>query len=116
MTWQPGQSGNPEGGKRVKIWRDAINRAIKRREERDPLAMEKLADKLIAGVEAGDIAAIKEFGDRVDGKVAQPQGGDEELGPVRHEILWKPSSTSSTTPQEPNSSPSTTEPNDLPVL
>lgn len=80
MTWEPGKSGNPDGRpKSSKIWKDAIVRAIKRREQDDPQALEKLADKLIAQVEAGDVAAIKEFGDRVDGKVAQALiGGDEE--------------------------------------
>lgn len=83
MPWQPGQSGNPNGApKRVKIWREAITRAIKRREESDPLALEKLADKLIAAVEAGDVPAIKEFGDRVDGKVAQAIIGDNDEDPV----------------------------------
>jgi molecular chaperone GrpE (heat shock protein) len=92
MAWQPGQSGNPNGApKRAKIWREAINRAIKRREQDDPQALERLADKLIAAVEAGDIAAIKEFGDRVDGKVAMAIGGDDELGPVKNilEVSWK---------------------------
>ncbi len=84
MTWQPGQSGNPTGGARVKIWRDAINRAIKRREEADPLALEKLADKILAAVADGDVSAMKELGDRVDGKVAQPVGGTDELPPQEH--------------------------------
>lgn len=85
MPWQPGESGNPNGQpRRVKIWRDAINRAIKRREEADPLALEKLADKLLVAVDAGDVAAIKEFGDRVDGKVAQAViGGDDEDPAIR---------------------------------
>lgn len=79
MVWQPGQSGNPDGGRKAKLWRDAIARAIKRREETDPLALEKLADKLIVKVEDGDIAAIKEFGDRLDGKPAQAIiGGDDD--------------------------------------
>jgi len=92
MAWQPGQSGNPNGApKRVKVWREAINRAIKRREQEDPQALEKLADKLLAAVDAGDIAAIKEFGDRIDGKVAQAIGGDDELGPIKNilEVSWK---------------------------
>jgi hypothetical protein len=90
MTWQPGQSGNPEGSKKRKIWRDAIERAIKRREESDPLAMEKLADRLLSKVAEGDVPAIKEFGDRLDGKVAQPIAGDEDQ-PFKQvlEVTWK---------------------------
>jgi molecular chaperone GrpE (heat shock protein) len=80
MPWQPGQSGNPSGApKQAKIWKDAITRAIKRREADDPQALEKLADKLLSAVEAGDVGAMKEFGDRLDGKVAQAIiGGDED--------------------------------------
>ena len=84
MPWQPGQSGNPDGAKRTRIWREAITRAIKRREHDDPLALEKLADALISKVAQGDVAAIKEFGDRIDGKVAQAIiGGDEDDAPIK---------------------------------
>jgi molecular chaperone GrpE (heat shock protein) len=82
MAWQPGQSGNPDGGTRPKIWRDAINRAIKRREESDPQALEKLADALLRRVAEGDVAAIKEVGDRLDGKVTQLIAGDENHAPL----------------------------------
>jgi hypothetical protein len=82
MAWQPGQSGNPDGGTRPKIWRDAINRAIKRREEIDPQALEKLADALLRRVAEGDVAAIKEVGDRLDGKATQPIAGDENHAPL----------------------------------
>jgi hypothetical protein len=85
MAWEPGQSGNPNGPpKALKPWREAINRAIKRREQDDPLALEKLADKLLSKVAEGDVAAIKEFGDRVDGKVPTPVGGTDELPPQSH--------------------------------
>lgn len=88
MTFAPGQSGNPGGRpKRDKLWQTAIIRAIKRREETDPLALEKLADKLLAGIDAGDVSAMKEFGDRVDGKVAQAIIGDDEADPVRIETI-----------------------------
>jgi hypothetical protein len=115
MPFQPGNQEHKKAAK-AKLWRDAIQRAIKRREDADPLALEKLADRLLAKVAEGDVSAIKEFGDRLDGKVAQPTGGDEELGPIKHEISWKFGTSKSTTSQENSSSPSTTEPSDLPVL
>ena len=88
MPFQPGNQEAKKGVK-AKLWRDAINRAIKRREADDPQAMEKLADKLLAKVAEGDVAAMKEFGDRVDGRV--PQGliggdGDDPDIKVIHEI------------------------------
>ena len=91
MPFAPGQSGNPGGRpKRAKIWREAIERAIKRREQADPQALEKLADKLLAQVEAGDVAAMKEFADRVDGKVPQGiVGGDEDHGPIQLTVSWQ---------------------------
>jgi hypothetical protein len=92
MAWAPGQSGNPNGApKRAKLWREAIDRAIKRREHSDPQALEKLADKLLAAVDMGDIGAMKELGDRIDGKVPQAIGGDDELGPIKNilEVSWK---------------------------
>lgn len=92
MAWQPGQSGNPNGApKRAKLWREAIERAIKRREQEDPQALERLADKLLKAVDDGDVGAMREFGDRLDGKVAQAIGGDDELGPIKNiiEVSWK---------------------------
>lgn len=83
MPFAPGQSGNPGGRpKRDKLWRDAIIRAIKRREQDDPKALEKLADALILKVQEGDVPAIKEFGDRVDGRVAQALVGDDDGDPI----------------------------------
>ena len=75
----PFQPGNQEAKKstNVRPWKEAINRAIKRREESDPLALEKLADKLLSKVAEGDVSAIKEFGDRVDGKVPQAIEGTD---------------------------------------
>jgi hypothetical protein len=90
VTWAPGQSGNPAGPppgpKKNKIWREALERAIKRREHEDPQALEKLADSLLRKVGEGDVGAIKELGDRLDGKVTQPIGGDEDAGPIR--LTW----------------------------
>lgn len=84
MTFVAGQSGNPGGRpKRDKLWRDAIMRAVKRREQDDPQALEKLADKLLTLVDGGDISAMKEFGDRMDGKVPTAIVGDDEFDPVR---------------------------------
>lgn len=69
-------------GKRMdSLWADAIRRAIKRREEKDPLALERMAEVLLNKVVEGDMAAIKELGDRLDGKPSQamevsgPNGG-----------------------------------------
>jgi hypothetical protein len=93
VTWVAGHSGNPAGPppgpKKNKIWREALERAIKRREHDDPQALEKLADSLLRKVGEGDVSAIRELGDRLDGKVTQTHGGDDEKPPIEvlHRVL-----------------------------
>ena len=85
MPFQPGQSGNPSGTKPNKPWREAINRALARAEQSaDFRDLNKLADRLLELASSGDIAALKEVGDRLDGKPAQAiVGGDEQDNPLR---------------------------------
>jgi len=66
------QRGNNLGGKSKKPWADAIERAIKRMQSEDPQALEKVARKLLSKAARGDIMALKELGDRLDGKSMQP--------------------------------------------
>ena len=51
-----------------KPWRDALDRAIK---QSDGKALRKAAESLLSEAAAGNVQAIKELGDRVDGKVIQ---------------------------------------------
>ena len=46
-------------------WRDALNRSIA---ADDGKKLRRIADKLMIMAESGDISAIKELGDRIDGK------------------------------------------------
>lgn len=62
------------GSKGEKFWADAVRRAVFRRMEDiegKPQKIERLADKLVDAGMAGDIAALKEIGDRLDGRPAQ---------------------------------------------
>lgn len=64
-----------------KPWRDAIRLAVNREvgegKEKQKL-LNVLASKLVRiGVE-GDVSAIKEIGDRLDGKSSQPLTGDPD--------------------------------------
>lgn len=64
---------------RDKVWRRAIERALSERslvEQRD--ALDSLADKLLAQCDKGDLVALKELGDRLDGKPSQVIAGDPE--------------------------------------
>lgn len=42
-----------------------------------------IADALVAKALDGDIAAIKEINDRIDGKAVQPIAGSDEDSPIR---------------------------------
>ena len=71
--------GNKNAIKSHRIWADAIERAIKQ----NPKLLNNLALKLIAKAEEGDMAAMREIGDRLDGKPAQAlvgsDGGDLKI-------------------------------------
>ena len=62
---------NPIGAKSDKLWRDAVMRAVRRRENgKGPQALERMADKVVEQALEGNMAAIKEIGDRLDGRAA----------------------------------------------
>jgi len=65
---------------KAKRWATAIDNALKKRSKSDGIkALDELAEKLLAAAENGDAWAIKELGDRIDGKPAQALiGGDED--------------------------------------
>lgn len=82
-----------------KRWAAAINRALERRSRVEQIeALDELAEKLLALCDEGDLAALKELGDRLDGKAAQTTaitGADG--GPVEVKgtlILVRPSTAS----------------------
>ena len=85
--------GNQNAAKGRK-WSAAIERALSKRYGKEFAdALDDLAMKFIEAVEKGDLAAFKEFGDRIDGKPAQAITGPEgdPLFPKRVEVeLVKP--------------------------
>lgn len=83
-------AGAPLGNRnaaKAKVWHAAIMRALERRKPADErvAAIDELADKLLDLVAKGDLGALKEFGDRLDGKPAQAVtvAGDEDGGPIQ---------------------------------
>lgn len=67
-----------------KAWRDAIRVAVMRNAEDGGKKLAKLADALVTAGLAGDVPALKEIGDRLDGKVPQALvGGDENSQPIK---------------------------------
>lgn len=70
-AWQPGQSGNPSGRPK-----DYITRFLRARCEKEG---EAFADVLWTLAMKGDMPAIHEVYDRVEGKVPQPTSVDGGL-------------------------------------
>ncbi len=62
-----------KGAKPDKIWSDALRRAVMRESDTDKgrKRIEVMADKCARMAENGDMAAMKEIGDRLDGKSPQ---------------------------------------------
>jgi hypothetical protein len=88
MAWVKGQSGNPLGAPaRVKPWREALARALRRRDEGQEIGttLEKIADVVVALALSGDATAYREVADRFDGKVPQAVVGDDEHPPIQTE-------------------------------
>lgn len=73
MATSGAQVGNKNGIKN-RPWAEAIERALKQA-DKDPkkkrATLNRLAERMIDLAESGDIAALKEIGDRLDGKPKQ---------------------------------------------
>lgn len=69
------------GRKGEKWWRDALRIAVNEQMDGDPSGRKKLralADVLVAKALEGDVTALKEIGDRLDGRPAQEITGDDD--------------------------------------
>jgi hypothetical protein len=70
------ERGAPQGNQnaaKAKVWSAAILRALDRRKPADERikAIDELADKLLDECYSGDLAALQELGNRLEGKPAQ---------------------------------------------
>lgn len=71
--FKPGQSGNPKGRPKTKPFKDALQEII------NEVGLAGAARALVTKANEGDVAALRELADRMDGKVAQAViGGDED--------------------------------------
>ena len=78
--WKPGQSGNPAGGRKHKAYREALERNLALLGQGNPdVTLNKIAVAHLTRCMEGDMGSIKEFADRMDGKVPQAIGGTDEL-------------------------------------
>ena len=70
-----------------KLVRDAIRVCLLRD---DRVKLRNIVEKLVAMAENGDLGAIKEVIDRIDGKAIQGVAGPDNEGPVELVIRWRP--------------------------
>lgn len=79
---------------KAKQWQMAIERALDKRGAADRReALDALAEKLLAKCDEGDMTALKELGDRLDGKPAQTIGGVPDA-PIQLDVSWQSQSAS----------------------
>jgi hypothetical protein len=96
------------GRKSEKIWRDAILVAVHRKDKGDDrIRLAKLAEQLVQQGLQGEVQALKEIGDRIDGKPNIIVEGDPD-NPLHAKITFQWKSQSTTSPA-PVSSPGTSE-------
>jgi hypothetical protein len=70
-----------ENAKKGRDWADAIKRALARRGEGDYYrGLNMLAEKLLDKADAADMAALRELGDRIDGKPHQSLSAEVQGG------------------------------------
>ena len=77
-------AGRPPGSvNKDKPFRDALRMEIAAaQDENDTKSLRRIARALLEKGADGDVPAIKEIADRLDGKVSQPIDGDGEGGPI----------------------------------
>lgn len=68
--------GNKNASKENRLWAETIRRALVQGKAEK---LRALAEKLISRAEEGDISALKEIGDRLDGKPVQSIAGDMDV-------------------------------------
>lgn len=81
MSKRGAQLGNKNATK-GKLWADALRMEL----AQDKKRIRRLVSALLDKAESGDISALKEIGDRLDGKAAQEVVGADG-GPITVEII-----------------------------
>lgn len=88
MPFEPGnQHAKKANHKRPKIFTDSLLAALKKTDDENVEAIQRIANKLVKLAESGDVQAIKEVADRIEGKVPQAVVGDQDGGPLTVQIV-----------------------------
>jgi len=77
------------GSKSDKIWADALKRAVNRESEGkgSPKWLNVIADQVVSLAAGGDMAAVREIGDRVDGKPKQALDVESPKGSMTPKVI-----------------------------
>lgn len=82
--------GRPKGSS-DKPWRQAVDIALKRKDAKGRRMLQHAAEALVRAAIEGDVSALREIGDRLDGKAAQPVNADVTLtGGVKFKLIGGP--------------------------
>lgn len=82
--------GRVNGKAAGRMWRDAIRLAVNRETEDGRKEINDIAAALVQKAKEGDVAAMKEIGDRLDGKPQQQhEHVGEDGGPVQIAVAVK---------------------------
>ena len=76
MPFEKGNRANPGGRPKDKPWRDALRLALF---DGDKAPLRDIAESVVKLAREGDMEAIKEIGNRLDGKPHQSMDVDAEL-------------------------------------
>jgi len=89
MPFQPGNQESKKGNhKRPKIITQQLIAALNETDASNITKMRRVVEALIEKATGGDVQAIKEITDRIEGKVPQGIEGPEEGSPVKMVIEW----------------------------
>ena len=73
---------------RAKQWTAAIERALEKRKGTRVEALDELAEKLLAKCDEADMGALRELGDRLEGKPGQVIDlGSDPARPLLHKLI-----------------------------
>lgn len=94
MPFEKGKVANPGGRPKTKAFTEAL-RIILLQPAKDAFDVSEKARKidviamrLVKNAFEGDMAAIKEVADRVEGRPAQAITGDNDADPITHVFKW----------------------------
>ena len=85
--WLPGQSANPSGRRKSKPFLEALNRALEAKAEDGRAKLEHVAEAMVKAALDGEVPALKEIADRLDGKPTQEMEVTHDFGRSLLDVL-----------------------------